>query len=350
MTTPPATEEHRNLKKLSKQEDRRHALAESTVTGPLIALAVLVVLASIFVDGFFTMRTYSTIVASNTVLGIVTIGVTLLMISGEFDLSVGPMFAAANYMFAFLVDEGGFLVFLGVFLALAVPAFLGYLNGFMVTRTGIPSFIVTLGTRSIFRSIVWVVSGGALLQILTDHKLFTFFNGRLDFVNNFLIDRVGVAQSNFLVGIVWFLLLLFIFHMVLMHTSFGNRIFAVGGNPGAAEAQGVNVQRTRVIMFVIVGLLCGIAGLIDFSQVNSVRVATGTLMELNAIAAAVVGGASLRGGSGSVWGALIGVLLIGTLRSAAILLGMPADNFQAIVGIAIVVAVVFNSWVRKRIG
>jgi ribose/xylose/arabinose/galactoside ABC-type transport system permease subunit len=138
---------------------------------------------------------------------------------------------------------------------------------------------------------------------------------------------------------------------VLVRTRYGNHVFAAGGNPEAAQAQGVNVNRVKVINFMISGALAGFSGVLLFSQFKTVRVATGAGMELSAIAAAVVGGASLTGGYGSIWGALIGVLLISTLRTGVVLMNIPfipPDNFPAVVGVTIVVAVILNNWLRSR--
>jgi ribose transport system permease protein len=143
-----------------------------------------------------------------------------------------------------------------------------------------------------------------------------------------------------------------IFQYVLVQTRYGNHVFASGGNPAAAAAQGVNVKRVKVMNFIISGALSGFTGVLLFSQFKSVRVATGAGIELDAIAAAVVGGALLSGGSGSIWGALVGVLLISTLRTGVVLLDLPfvpADNFPAVVGVTIVAAVILNYWLRGRV-
>jgi simple sugar transport system permease protein len=137
----------------------------------------------------------------------------------------------------------------------------------------------------------------------------------------------------------------------LTRTRYGNHIFAIGGNPGAAQAQGVNVKRTKVLAFMISGLLAGFAGVLLFSQYKTAKIATGAGEELKAIAAAVVGGTLLTGGAGSIVGALIGVMLISMLRTGIILLNLPfipADNFEAVVGVTIVLAAILNHWIRSK--
>lgn len=333
--------EQTSLKSMSAGQDLRHALSDSPIVGPLITLILLLVLSSIFIPNFFTLRTFSGIINAATVTGIVTIGVTFLMITGEFDLSVGAILAAGAYLYAFTTVEGWSPI-LAVTLAIVIPAALGAVNGLIQMWTGIHSFIVTLGTRSIYRALVWVAVGGLMVQTQEELMVYDVFNGRLDILNN-LFER-----ANFRTSLVWWLLIVILFQILLTRTRFGNQTFATGGNAGAATAQGVNVKIVRVINFALVGALAGFAGVLDFSQFTSVRVATGAGVELTAIAAAVIGGARLEGGSGSIWGALIGVLLISTLRTGVVLLGLPADNFEAIVGVCIIGAVILNNWLRQR--
>ena len=360
------------------QKDVRRLFADSPIVGPLATLIVVFILLSLFVPKFLTLRTVSGIVNAATLVGMITIGVTLLMISGEFDLSVGAMAAMGGYLYAFITMDGGsrvvaflsailrllhieeapmvavlspilrlpgVLPMLAFLLAILVPAAMGALNGLLLTWTEIPSFIVTLGTRSLYRGAVWIVSGGVMVQTLEKLTVYNVFNGRLDVVNNLF------QGAKFRTSLLWLLLVALICQYMLIRTRYGNHVFAAGGNPGAAQAQGVNVKRVKVINFMVSGALSGFAGLLQFSQYKSVQVATGAGWELNAIASAVVGGALLTGGSGSIWGAFIGVLLISALRTGVVLLKIPfipADNFPAVVGVTIVAAVILNNWLRSR--
>jgi simple sugar transport system permease protein len=326
------------------QQDVRRRVAVSPIAGSLATLVVVFILFSLFVPHFLTWRTVSGILNASTLVGMVTIGVTLLMISGEFDLSVGALSAMGGFLYAFNTMDGGSPV-VAVLLALLVPAALGALNGLILVWTGIPSFIVTLGTRSIFRGAVWLLSGGMMVQTVEKLTVYNVFNGRLDVVNDLL------QGANFRTSALWLLLVVFICQYVLVRTQYGNHVFAAGGNPGAAQAQGVNVNRVKVINFMISGALSGLSGVLLFSQFKTVRIASQAGVEMSAMAAAVVGGALLTGGSGSVWGALIGVLLISTLRTGVVLLDIPfipADNFPAVVGATIVAAVILNNWLRNR--
>jgi simple sugar transport system permease protein len=328
----------------SKRALRR--FLESPIAGPLITLAVVMVLLTIAVpeNRFLTMRSMSGIVNAATLTGIITIGVTLLMICGEFDLSVGALMAIGAFLYGGITMNGGNPI-LAVAAGLLVPAALGAVNGLLLIWTGIPSFIVTLGTQFIYRGALYVASTGIMLQTISEYPVYQVFNGRLDFVAN------AIQDANFRTSLFWLLGMVVLFQFVLVRTRLGNHIFAVGGNPGAARAGGVNVQRVKLISFIISGTLAGLSGIMLFSQYKTARIATGTGEELNAIAAAVVGGTLLTGGSGSIIGALLGVLIISMLRTGIILMDVPfipADNFVAVVGVTIVVAAVFNYWIRRQ--
>jgi simple sugar transport system permease protein len=320
----------------------RRLIVESPIGGALITLVVVFVLFSLFVPNFLTMRTMSGILNAATLTGTITIGITLLMICGEFDLSVGPMMAIGGFLYGLNTIEGG-NAFVALLLALLIPAIMGSINGLVVTRTRIPSFITTLSTMFIYRGLVWVFSGGQMLQTVEDILVYDIFNGRLDFIAD------AIKGANFRTAALWLFGLIVLVQYLLVRTRFGNHVFATGGGAGAAAAQGVNVNRTKVICFALSGVLAGFAGVLLFSQFKTVRIATGAGEELKAIASAVVGGTLLTGGSGSIIGALLGVLIISMLRTGVVLTNLiPADNFEAIVGVTIVVAAVFNNWVREK--
>jgi simple sugar transport system permease protein len=335
--------------------------SESSVAGPLTTLILVFVLCLVSVPGFATWRTISGIVTAIAISGFVTIGITILMISGEFDLSLAPMIAMSGYLFGTISTgensvivstlmsvglpvEGGNIP-LAILFALFVPSVMGLINGLLFISTNIPSFIVTLGTRQIYRGIVWIVAGGVLFQTVERLPVYDLFNGRFNWLNDWL------PTANFRTAMLWLLGMAFIFQLILVRTRFGNHIFAVGGSKDAALAQGVKVRQIKVMAFVISGLMAGAAGIVSFSQFRSVRVAEQAGVELTAIAASVIGGALLTGGYGSVWGALIGILIINLLRSGVILLKIPfipADNFPAVVGATIIAAVIFNNYLRSR--
>ena len=320
----------------------RRFVVESPVAGPAITLVVVFVLFSLFVPNFLTWRSLSGIVNAATLTGVVTVGITLLMIAGEFDLSVGPMMAMGGYLYALNTVEGGNPA-LAVLLALLVPGLMGAVNGLIVTRTMVPSFITTLSTMFIFRGIVWLLSGGRMLQTIEKLLVYDVFNGRLAAIAD------AVKGANFRTAALWWIALVLLFQFILVRTKFGNHVFATGGSAGAAGATGVNVKRTKLMCFIISGLMSGFAGILLFSQFKTVKIASGAGVELLAIAAAVVGGASLAGGYGSIIGGFLGVLIISMLRTGGVLANLiPADNFEAIVGVTIIAAVIFNNWIHRK--
>lgn len=325
----------------AESAQRRNIIRDSPILPPLITEILVLVLFWLFVPNFGSMRTVSSFMSAASISAVVVIGITILMIAGEFDLSVGAMMAMGGYVFAGIVMGGGSSI-VAVVLALVVTALLGTVNGLITIYTRIPSFIVTLGTRSIYRGVVWLYSGGLMLQTTQRLPVYDFFNGRLDAINDLF------TRANFRTSTLWVLALGLLLQFVLTRTQFGNHVFAVGGNPGAAVAQGININRTKILCFALTGALAGFGGILTFSQFSTVFVATGTGLELIAIAAAVVGGTRLMGGVGSVIGGLLGILLINVLRSGVILMGVPSDNFEAIVGATIVGAALLNSWIRTR--
>ena len=224
----------------------------SPVAGPLATFIVVLLLCLFFVPNFGSWRTLSGIVTAVSISGFVTVGITFLMVSGEFDLSLGPMIAMSGFLFGTIsvgaesritrglsavglpVAEGSGNLALGLILALAVPALMGLVNGLILVWTRIPSFIVTLGTRQIFRGLVWLTSGGVLLQTLERPPIFSVFNGRFDLLN----DLPLLDGANFRTATLWLLAAALLGHYLLVQTQFGNHVFAVGGNVGAATAQG----------------------------------------------------------------------------------------------------------------
>ena len=338
--------------------------------------------------GEFTWSNIVDILNFSVVACMIVIAVVILMISGEFDLSVGPILAIGGYIFGTLaVGEvaiipgifGGISIgdplnpLLALVIALVATTLLGVINGLIVNFTKIPSFIATLGTLFIFLWVTAVYSGDTSFVVTKStidmHGLGTFFNiltGRLRDFN----ENIAPPLGNLRVSVFWMIGLAIIMQLVMTKTKFGNRIFAVGGNPGAARSQGISVARTKIYGFALTGLFSGIAGVVLFSQFLSVRGNSGQLHELYAIAGAVVGGTLLTGGYGSVIGGVIGYLTISTIRSGVVLFSTPAqnsfipdipyvgeylvrlvgsDSFLTIIGFSIVGAAILNSFIRRRL-
>ena len=267
-------------------------------------------------------------------LGIITVGMTVLMISGEFDLSVGSVFAVVPMVTALMINHG-IDDFLALLVGLLVGVGTGFLNGIITIKTEIPSFITTLGTMMFWRGILLAVTGGFPIMLERSSSVLKYMGGEIG---------GGFRYSG-----LWFIVLSVIFWIVLERTSYGNWVFAVGGNVGAAKALGIPVERVKITNFILSSLLAGVAGLTTFGRFKIVDPTLGSGMELEAIAASVIGGTLLTGGYGSILGAFIGAFMIGMVRSGLVLAGAPAYWYRAFIGVILVIAAVINARIRKRV-
>ena len=261
---------------------------------------------------------------------LVAIGVTILMIAGEFDISVGSVFALAPMVMA--VSMVGGIPFLpAVLLGLLAAAAIGFLNGFITLRFAIPSFITTLGTLFIARSITVVISGGfpPLLPADIPNWIFTLFVG-------------PIRLSMF-----WFLGIAIILGIILSFSNFGNWIKATGGQIDAANAMGIPTGFVKMSCFVLCSVLAGFAGIIQVLRLGSPLPSLGEGLELQAVAAAVIGGTSLFGGVGTVLGAIVGALLIRVIDNGLVLSRVDANWFKFAIGALLILAVIGNAWLRR---
>jgi simple sugar transport system permease protein len=225
-------------------------------------------------------------------------------------------------------------------LALLVSAVLGLINGLIVIWTGIPSFITTLGTMLAYRGIARALGDGLMVSCKGEKPLlFDVLNGPINVLN-----QLSDSPSNFRVSIIWFIIFAAVISLVLMRTQYGNWVFATGGNPGAALAQGVAVNRVKVINFALAGLLAGVASVMQFAHRTSVDPLRGEGIELIAVAACVIGGVRLTGGFGTLVGASIGMVLLSMLEQGLVLMQIPVQIFQAAAGVVLILAVVANTY------
>jgi len=265
-------------------------------------------------------------------MGLVAIGVTILMICGEFDLSVGSVFALMPMSFAIMLNAGVPFV-PAILLGLAIAAGIGFINGYVTIKFAIPSFIATLGMLFMARSLTVVISGGfpPLLPPVPSW-IFTQYVG-----------PGGLIRMSF----IWFVAIALLAAGLLSLTNFGNWIKSTGGHIEAAASMGIPVNRVKIICFMLCAVLAGFAGLIQVLRLNSPLPSIGVGMELQAVAAAVIGGTALSGGIGTVFGAIIGALLIRVIDNGMVLSHVNANWFQFAIGFLTVVAVIGNSWLRR---
>ena len=321
----------------------RHRLADASELVVLISFALVFLFFSIRAENFLSLVSLTNILTIASIKGIFIVGVAMLMISGEFDLSVGSILAVATFVFA-LSLEGGIAPLPAFVFAMAVSAALGGINGFIVIRTGIPSFIATLGTMLAFRGIARAIGGGDFARYTGEMPaFFSGLNGEFTFINR-LAEPAGSARM----AIVWFLLFAVLAAVVMRNTRFGSWVYATGGNRAAAIAQGVKTKSVIAVNYIFTGLLAGFAGIVQFASRPAVDPLRGEGWELTAVAACVIGGIWLSGGYGTIVGAAIGMLLLQMVEQGLILVGVDVQLFQATIGLILILAVISNTYLSRQ--
>ena len=272
---------------------------------------------------------------SMSALGIMAIGVGILMISGEFDLSVGTLYTFCAIVTATMVKEYALSPYLAMIIGIIVGIIAGLIHGNIVNRFTIPSFIVTLGAMLLWKGGTLLYHGAKSLRYKYESETY----------KTVLTGDIGVIDASSL----WFIAVGIIFYFIVHHHKIGNHFFAVGGNPEAAIAIGINPKRVKLIAFSIAGGCAALSGVVAMSRVGSVQPGGGLGLELEAIAACVIGGCALMGGRGSILGIMLGTALIYTIQDLLLLLRAPGFYFEMFVGGLIVLAVIINVTIRKRI-
>ena len=267
---------------------------------------------------------------------IIGIGMSYLIISGEFDLSVGSMFAVGGLMFGLLMNNYQLTAFAALVLVLFLSAGVGLTNGIIVTKIGVPSLIATIGMLSVLRGIALSITTGSW-SVPRDNTLITVIGGRSE------IFGVTVTHQVF-----WALLLVIIFGFILRKTKFGYHVFAVGDDRDAAEKTGINADRVKIYNFILVAMLAGFAGVVSISYFGSMFATAGSGYELLIIAAVVIGGTNLFGGEGSILGMILGALVIAIIPQVLVLNGMSVDATEILTGAIIIIAVVLDIIFRGR--
>lgn len=307
----------------------------------LISFVVLFLFFAVGAPNFLGPLSIGNILTFGSITATLTIGVAILMIAGEFDLSVGSNFALTSYVIA-LSLIAGLPVWAAIPLAILASTSLGLLNGLIVTKTKIPSFICTLGTMLAYRGIVRAIGKGSFATYTGDPiPAFKILNG--DFS---LLNQIFQVQA-FRTSLIWFVLLALIFAWFLSWTRFGNWIYAAGGSLEAARAQGVNVNRVKILCFSLTGFLVALASTMQFAHRLSVDPLRGDGLELIAVASCVIGGVRLSGGYGTVIGAILGTFLLQMLDQGLVLMGIPIQVFQACVGLIIIISVILNTYLSR---
>jgi len=309
--------------------------------GSLVGAVVVFAFFTWRAEKFLTVRAAANVLDPSSTLGIMAVAVALLMISGEFDLSAGAMVGATGTMFAMLTVHAGWNIWLAMAVTLAFAILIGLFNGFVVIRTRLPSFIVTLGT-------LFMVFGAnvGITRAVTNRIIVS----GVDDVAGFDLPAKVFASSpygQFRISILWWIGITAAATWVLLRTRFGNWIFASGGDPGAARSVGVPVDRTKAMLFVYVSMSAWLVGMMNTFRLGSAAVSTGRGQEFEYIIAAVIGGTLLTGGYGSAIGAAVGALIFGMVRQGIVLSRWDADWFFLFLGAMLLSAALLNQYVRK---
>ncbi len=285
-------------------------LAKVPELAPGLGLFGVTLFFTLETSNFWSPQTMTAISTVASTIGIVAVGVTMLMICGEFDLSVGQNFAFTPIVWAILFVTNG-------------------VNGLVTTTFGIPSFITTLG--------MFFVLQGLNNLLISGHQLIMFEpSGAMSLLG------AQIGRTPFYMPLVWMFVIATAFWLVLTRLRYGNWTFATGGKAGPAKAMGVPTARVKRINFILSSLFAGLAGCMQFAYLRGVTQAQGQNYELLAITAAVLGGTSLFGGTGTIWGSIIGAFLLASIQIGLVLIGVPGSFYVTFIGIILVIVVIAN--------
>ncbi len=300
--------------------------------GIFIGFIIVSAIISFVSPQFLTLSNWTIIFTQVAINALLAFGVTFVIITGGIDLSLGSVVAVAGIFAASTAHPGEFPVVLPILAGILAGVILGAFNGFVITKTKIAPFIVTLGTMTIARGLALIFSNGRPISNLS--QSFEFIGGG---------NILGIPFP--------ILILVFVFiicSLLLNKTVLGRYIYAIGGNEQAARASGININKIKMTVYIISGALAGLAGILLTSRVTTGQPNTGAGFELDAIAAAVIGGASTKGGVGTIAGTFLGALLIGVINNGLDLMNVTSYYQQVVMGVIIIGAVVLDSWNTKN--
>lgn len=303
-----------------------------------IVFMLAILIFGIFSPGhrFIDPRNLGAIAKLTPDVGVIALGVGVLMICGEFDLSVGSVLPLCAYIFTQLLIAG-LDPFVAFVLMLPIGAAFGFINGVLVVRTRLPSFIITLSTMLFWQGLVYGISGMSPISVLP-------YVPSGSALAQMLTGQIGPIPAQ----ILWYLAIALALGVVLHFGRFGNWVYAIGSNQEAARAMGIRVSTVKVVCYMIVGALCAFAAMIQSTRLGSFAATQGFGFELKAIAAVVVGGTSLRGGVGTMLGIALGVFIIQILDNGLILMQVPVFGVNTFIGMAVILFVILNNLTNRQ--
>jgi simple sugar transport system permease protein len=307
--------------------------------GPFLLLVTELAVFGAINPQFLSAQNIGNVLTFTVELGLIALPMTLLMTSGEFDLSVGSVFGFSAVLMWTLFNTETLTLPAAFLVALLVAAGIGLANGLFVTKLKIPSFLVTLG-------MLLVVRGTALF--ITDGFPQRTWKSSGEWIATVLVGDFYIGPLRVYMSLFWFILAALVLGYVLTQTKAGNWIQASGGNPAAARARGVNVERTKIALFMLTSVMAALAGIISSIRTSAANPNSGTGYELEVIAMVVIGGTALMGGRGTIIGTVLGVFILRTMRNGIVLIGVPGLAYNIFIGAIILGMMSLHSWLDRR--
>ena len=307
--------------------------------GPLVLLTAEILVFYSINPNFLSPLNISNTLTFTVELGLIALAMTLLMTSGEFDLSVGSVFGFSPVLMWTLYNSGALPLELSFLAVICVAALIGATSGFFVTQLKIPSFLVTLG-------MLLVVRGTALF--ITDGFPQRTWDSQGKFLAEILVGDFYIGPFRIYASLFWFIGAALILGYVLTRTKAGNWIQASGGNANAARARGVKVNQTKVLLFILCSCMAALAGVISSIRTAAANPNSGTGYELEVIAMVVIGGTVLTGGRGTILGTVLGVLILRVMRNGRVMVGVPGLAYNIFIGAIILGMMALHSWLERR--
>jgi simple sugar transport system permease protein len=307
--------------------------------GPLVLLVLEIAVFTAINPDFLSVLNISNTLTFTVELGLIALAMTLLMTAGEFDLSVGSLFGFAPVMMWTLYNSGAAPLGVAFVVALVVAALIGLVNGLLVTRLKIPSFLVTLG-------MLLVVRGTALF--VTDGFPQRTWSAGGQWLAKSLVGDFYIGPFRVFASIFWFVAAAILLDYVLTRSKYGNWIQATGGNATAARARGVNVDGVKIWLFVLTAVMSAFAGVISSIRTSAANPNSGTGYELEVIAMVVIGGTALTGGRGTIIGTVLGIFILRVMRNGIVMIGVPGLAYNIFIGAIILGMMALHSWLERR--
>ena len=307
--------------------------------GPLVLLIAELLIFAIIKPAFLSGLNISNILTFTVELGLIALAMTLLMTAGEFDLSVGSVFGFSAVIMWTLFNSGVMPMEVAFLVAIALALLIGWVNGFFVTRLNIPSFLVTLGMLLVVRGSALYITSGFPQRTWSAEGVW---------LANVLVGEFSILGFRIYMSVFWFALFAIATHYLLTQTRSGNWVQAAGGTANAARARGVNVDRTKVLLFMFSAAMSAFAGIISSIRTSAANPNSGTGYELEVIAMVVIGGTVLTGGRGTIIGTVLGIFILRTMRNGIVMIGVPGLAYNIFIGAIILGMMALHSWLERR--